>query len=77
MFLTIRQAQIIINQFNNLNKNQQSQMAATFVNYLLIPFEVIINHADQQELKLYLQATKGMDKIAYKLDISVSYEKSL
>ena len=46
-------------------------MDAKFVKYMLIPFEWYINTGYQQELKLYLQATKDIDKEADKLDIPV------
>ena len=58
--LTRRQAQLIINQFNHININQPFHIEA--VNYVLIPFEGNINHGDPTEIKLFLQATKEIDK---------------
>ena len=54
MFLPRRQAQLVTNQFNNLNNNQQVHMAAP-INYVLIPFEGNINPGGPKGLKLYLQ----------------------
>ena len=68
MILTMRNAQILLNQFNNLNINQQFQMAAP-VNYVLIPFELNINSGYPKWIKLYLQARKEIDKESDKLDI--------
>ena len=46
-----------------MNINQQVKMDAdTAVNYVLILFEGNINTVDQQGIKLYLQATKEVDK---------------
>ena len=70
--LIIRQAQIIINQFNNLSINQTFQMADPFVNYVISPPEGEINPVYPQDLKLYFQAKKDIEKEADKLDISVS-----
>ena len=53
----IIQGQILINQFNNLSINQQSQMEALLKD-VLIPFKGNINFAYPQGLKLYLQETK-------------------
>ena len=50
------QAQIIINQFINININQQVHMAA--VNYVLVSFEGNINPGDATGIKIYIQATK-------------------
>ena len=70
MVLTIRELQLLINKFNNLNINQQVHMADT-INYVLIQFEGNIHSGDPTVIKLYLQATKEIDKEADKLDISV------
>ena len=67
MVLTSLQAQPLIKSFNNLNTNQPVQTEA--VNYVLIPFEGNINPGDPTGLKLYLQATKDIDKETDKLDI--------
>ena len=72
MFLTRTQEQILINNLNNISTNPKVHMAAPFVNYVIRPFEGNINHGYQQLLKMYLQATKKIDKEADKLDISVS-----
>ena len=77
MVLTIRQAQIPKNQFNDLFINQQVQMASPVVNCVLSPFEGNTNTGDSQGRKLYLQATKEIDKEADKLDISVSNAKDI
>ena len=70
--MTRIQAQILINQFNNLNINQKFQMtAATAVNYVLIPFEGNINPGNQQGIKIYFQAKKEIDREDEKLYISV------
>ena len=69
MVLTRRQAQILINQSNELSTNQQFQMAAPVVNYVISPFEGNINTEDPQELKPYLQSTKEIDKDDEKLYI--------
>ena len=45
------------------------------VNYLLSPFEGNINNRHPKGIKMYLQATKYIDKEADKLDISVSNVK--
>ena len=73
--MTISQAQIIINQFSNLSINKQVHMDAPGVNYVLIPFEGNINPGYKQGLKIYLQSTKDIDKVADKLEISVSNAK--
>ena len=57
MLLTIREAQLLINKFNNININQQVQMADP-INYMLRTFEGNINTGDPTGIKLYLQATK-------------------
>ena len=69
MVLTSLQAQPLNIVFNNLNTNQPVQTEA--VNYVLIPFEGNINPGDPTGLKLYLQATKDIDKEIDKLYISV------
>ena len=46
--------------------------ATPYVNYVLIPSEGNINPGDKQGNSLYLQTTKGIDKEADKLYISVS-----
>ena len=71
MALTSLQTQIFINKFNNLNTNQQVQMASPAVNYVLRPFEGNINPVYITGIKLYLQATKDIDKETNKLYISV------
>ena len=70
MVLARRQAQILINQFNNLHINQQVQMADP-VNYVLSPFEGNTNTGYPQGIKLYLQGKKDTEKEADKLYISV------
>ena len=65
--MMIIQAQIIINQFNNLSTNQQVHMAAPVVNYFISSFEGNINPGYPQGIKLYLQETKYMDKEANKV----------
>ena len=47
------------------------------MNYVLIPFKGNINPGDPQGIKLYLQATKDIDKEADELDISVSNAKDI
>ena len=47
------------------------------VNYLLTPFEGNINPVYLTGVKLYLQATKDIDKETEKLDISVSNAKDI
>ena len=76
MVCTRRQADILINKFNNININQQVQMYATVLNYVIIPFEGNINPGDPQGLRLYLQSTKEVDKEYDKLDISFSNAKN-
>ena len=49
----------------------------TSVNYVLSPLEGNINNGDPQGLKLYIQATKGIEKEADKLDISVPNAKDI
>ena len=46
-------------------------------NYVLRPFEGNINPRNPTGLKLYLQATKEIDKETDKLDISVSNAKDI
>ena len=53
MLFTRRQAQTLMNQFNNLSINKKFQMADA-VNYVLSPFEVSKNIGDSQGLKLYI-----------------------
>ena len=76
MVLAIRQAQILINQFNNLHINQQVQMADP-VNYVIMKFKGYINPGYPQGLKLYLLATKEIEKEFDKLNISVSITKEI
>ena len=65
--LTRIKAQLLVNQFNDLNIiHQLVQMAA--VNYVLRPFEGNINPRDSIVIKLYLRATKEIHKENYKLD---------
>ena len=61
MILTRIQSQLLINQLININTNQQVQMDAP-INYVVIPFEWVINHIDTAGLKLYPQATKEIGK---------------
>ena len=60
MILTSEQAQTLINWFNHININQPVQMAD--VNYVLSSFEGSINIGYLMGIKLYLQATKEIDK---------------
>ena len=69
MVLTRTQEQILINKFNNISTNQKVHMSAPVVNYVIRPFEGNINHGYQHVPKIYLQATKEIDKEADKLDI--------
>ena len=62
MVLTKIQAQVLINQFNNLNLNQPVQIVVPVVNYLISPFKGKINPGYPQGLKFYLQETKEIDK---------------
>ena len=71
----ILQAQALINWFNHLNVDQPVQMAD--VNHMIIPFEGNINPGDPTGLKLYLQATKDIDKETDSLYISVSNYKDI
>ena len=75
MFLTRLQEQTLIKQFNHIYMNQLVQIAS--VNYVLRPFEGNINPGDPKAIKIYPQATKGIDKESYKLDISVSNSKEV
>ena len=75
MVLTSLQVQTPINRFNHLNINQPVQMAA--LNYVLIPSEGNINPGYPTGIKLYLQATKEIDKETDKLDISFYITKKL
>ena len=45
--------------------------------YLLRPFEENIHFGDPTGIKLYVQATKDMDKETDKLDVSVSNTKDI
>ena len=62
MILTIRQTQLLIEQLLKLNVNQQVQNIVTAVNYALRPFGGNINTGYPQGIKLYLQATKDIEK---------------
>ena len=75
MVLTILQAQTLINWFKHLNINRPVRMAD--LNDVLITFEGNINPGDLMGTKLYLQATKEIDKDTYKLDISISNVKDI
>ena len=77
MVLTIIQAQILINQFNNINLNQPVHMAAPSVNFLLRPFEGNKHPGYPKGLKNYLQTTKDIDKKDIKLYLSVSNDKNI
>ena len=66
MLLTIREAQLLINKFNNININQQVQMADP-INYMLRTFEGNINTGYPTGIKLYIQWTKWIDKETDKL----------
>ena len=60
-----------MNQFNNLNINQQDQMIADpDLNYELSLFEGKINPGYQQGIGIYLQETKDIENEYDKLDIS-------
>ena len=72
MVVTGSQSHILMNQLSNISNNQQIQMAAPVVNYVLSPFEGEINPENPQGLILYLQEKNKIDKEADKLDISVS-----
>ena len=71
MILTIRQEQLIIERFNNLNINPQVQNMAVAVSYVPISFEGNMYYGDPQGIKIYLQVTKETENEADKLDISV------
>ena len=59
MVLARIQAQILINQFNNIDINQQFHMDDDpDLNYVVSPIEVKINIEDQQGVKLCLKAKK-------------------
>ena len=47
------------------------------VNYVVSPLKMNINHGHSKGLKIYLQATKEIDKQTDKLDISVSNSKGI
>ena len=55
-----RQAQSLINQFNNIIINQQVNMSYPVVDYVLSPFDGNLNPGDPQDIKIYLQTTKGI-----------------
>ena len=55
MVLTIREANLLINKFNNININQQVHMSDP-INYVLIQLEGNINTGYTMGIKLYLQA---------------------
>ena len=67
MVLEFLKEQTLINLFNHLNINQTVNMEA--VEYVLIPFEGNKNSGDPTGLKMYLQATKEIDKETDKIDI--------
>ena len=75
MVLTILQAQTLINRFNHLVINQPVHILS--VNYVLRPFEGNINPRYPMGIKLYLQATKEIDKETDKINISVSKTKDI
>ena len=75
MVLKSLQAQKLINWFNYLNINQLVHMAT--VNYVLSSFEGNIYPGYPTGLKLYLQATKYIDKETKKLDISITKPNTL
>ena len=62
MVTTIIQAQILIKKLKKTSINKKVQMADTVVNYVIIQFEGNIDTGDSQGLKIYLQATKKIDK---------------
>ena len=76
MVLATRQTQTLINKFNNLSINQQDRMG-DIANYVLIPFEGIINNVYPQGFKFYIREAKDIDKEYDKLDISVSNAKDI
>ena len=47
------------------------------MNYVLRPFEGNINPRVPQEQKIYLQATKDIEKLSHKLYLSVSNTKDI
>ena len=57
MVLTIREAHLLINKFNNLNINQQVHMSDP-INYVLSHVVGNINTGYTMGIKLYLQAKK-------------------
>ena len=57
MAMTRSQTQILINLFSSIYINQQVQMAAPVVNFVLSTFEGNINLGYPQGIKLYLQET--------------------
>ena len=74
--MTRIQAQILIDQFDNLNINQQVHVVNLF-NYVIIPFEGNIHPGDPQGIKIYRQETKEIEKEAERLDVSVSNDKDI
>ena len=74
---TRNQAQILINRFSKLFINQQVQMAAPVVNYIISPFDESVNPGYPQGIKNYILETREIDKEADKLDISVSNDKEI
>ena len=77
MVMSIIQQKIIISQFSNLSTNQRVHMADPAMNYVLNPFEGKLNteYCRSTGNKIYLQATKEIDKESNKLDISISNDK--
>ena len=59
MLLARIQAQLLVNQFKNININKQVNMADP-IDYVISPFEGNLNHAYSTGLKLYLQETKDI-----------------
>ena len=75
--LTRRLVQLLMAQLNNLNVNTCVQNMVAAVNCVLSPSKERINPIDTHEIKKYFQATKKIEKDAYKLDISVSNAKDI
>ena len=69
--MTRSQSKILRNKFSNISTNQQVQITAPAVNYVLSPIERNTNPGYPQGTKIYLQAKKEIEKEADKLDISV------
>ena len=59
MLLARIQAQLLVNQFKNININKQVNMADP-IDYVISPFEGNLNHAYPTGLRLYLQETKDI-----------------